>query len=401
MFIDLELTGIYMKKNNLLLVSYDFPPKSVWGVAKHVDVLRKEMARHFNVDVSTRFDENGDASIPSNEFTDNNLIKSRFLPLESYVDFEYLMAWNYLLGKKIISKYQNNLTNPHIVHNHTWMTFPAALQVSRFFNSKLVSSMHFLERQYSGFQDIPTEIDLEDILKVENAIVRESDALIVFGENHKNFVIDNYAVNKTKLCVVHHGLDLDDYKDYLASPSKSSESVVINFVGRIVPEKGIVELISAVDKLKERYPYIQLNLIGEGNLRGNIQNDQHVVSHGFLSPEKVSEMNQGADIFCFPSYTETFGYAVLEAMACGLPIICSRGKKVEKLLYDDEALFVDIDYSNPVSVDSKQLEQHLETLITSPKLRKELASKSVSASKRYCQSDMLIKIKDVYDSLRK
>lgn len=390
-----------MKKNNLLFISYDFPPKCRWGIARHVEALSLMMKKYFNVEVATKSEnKKSTATIFSSPESDDNFIKSRFLPYDAYVDFEYLMAWNYLFSKKIIFEYKKRGAIPNIIHNHNWMTFPAALNVKKYFNSKLVSSLHFLEKQYLGFQEIPTAIDFDNILRIEQDIMEKSERLIVFGENHKHFVSINYNVSRRKLEVIPHGLDLKQFKNYyIANPVEYNKQLNINFVGRIVVDKGIRELISVVNQLKKEFPFIKLNLIGDGHLKSEISESESINLCGFLSHEKVLEMNKNANIFCLPSYTETFGYAAIEAMACGLPIIMSKGKNVEKLLNQNEALFVEVNNSSPVSINSETLKNHLSLLIKSKEKRKELSKKSLLAAKRYSLNQMIKKTKNVYNEI--
>lgn len=389
-----------MKKNNILFLSYDFPPRCRWGVARHVEALSSGMLKHFDVDIATKSENKKSiATIFSSSLLDDNFTKSKFLPLDSYVDFEYLLSWNYLFAKKIISEYKKKNKRPDIIHNHNWMTFPAALKIKKYFNSKIVSSLHFLEKQYVGLQEVTTEVDFLDILKIENSIMRESDILIVFGENHKNFVIENYKPNKNKIRVIPHGIDLSKFKSYKSNPINYNKNLNINFVGRLVKEKGVLELISVINDLGKQFPFIKLNLIGEGPLESEISPNSFINSCGFLNNIEVLKMNKNANIFCLPSYTETFGYATLESMACGLPIIISAGKKVEKILNKDEALFVDVNYSNPVSIDTQKLKKNLYLLISSESERQKYANKSLSAAKRYSLNNMILKTKKVYEEV--
>jgi len=311
------------------------------------------------------------------------------------------MSWNYLFGKKIISEYESEGNFPSIIHNHTWMTFPSALMIKEHFNSKLISSLHFLEKQYDGLKETPTEIDLEDILSIENLIMEKSDAIIVFGENHKNFVLKNYNANEKKIQIINHGIDLDQHQKYVSSPQVYIDKIRINFVGRLVPEKGVMELVQAINELKDNYPYIELNLIGDGYLKEKIVENENIVLHGFLLPQQILEMNKKANIFCFPSYTETFGYAVLEAMASGLPIITTKGERVERLLNPDEALFVNVNYCKKVSMDYGLFKNHIEQLILSSDMRQHFSQKSLVASKRYSKLNMINKTKALYESIDK
>lgn len=380
------------------MITYDFPPKSKWGVASHVEILSSNLKKYYTLDVATKCENQNElASILSTEEADNHLSKSEYLWKDAYVDFEYLMDWNYLFARKIIKELNNRSRIPKIIHNHNWMTFPAALSIKSYYGSSLISTLHFLEKQYNNVQETPSLVDLQGIYEIERKIMKFSDKLIVFGKNHKNFVLNNYHVYEKKLVVIPSGLDLNKFKKYRCSSKRSNKYFTINFVGRLVHEKGIIELVSAVNQISQTYPFVRLNIFGDGYLYDQIIENQNIKKHGFVKGNRLFQFHKQADAFCLPSYTETFGYATLEAMACGLPIVTSRGKNVEKLLEDHEGLFIDLKDGNHTVINEEQLIGHLIKLINFKEERIELSSRSLLAAKRYSLRNMINLIRDLYD----
>ncbi|KAF8336344.1 uncharacterized protein EI90DRAFT_2911711, partial [Cantharellus anzutake] len=113
----------------------------------------------------------------------------------------------------------------------------------------------------------------------------------------------------------------------------NSNDIVILYVGRISHEKNLVFLIRCYQKLLASLPtsflnanQVKLVLVGDGPERSRLE--KHCASlgldvqfEGHLSGVPLAESYASADIFAFPSYTETFGQVVLEALASGIPVI--------------------------------------------------------------------------------
>lgn len=102
------------------------------------------------------------------------------------------------------------------------------------------------------------------------------------------------------------------------------------YVGRLEANKGLPDLVKIFHSLAQEHPDIELILIGDGplrdwllQLRTRLGLDERLVFAGSLPPEDVRQSLMHADGFLFPSKYESFGIAVLEAMAVGVPVLCS------------------------------------------------------------------------------
>lgn len=103
---------------------------------------------------------------------------------------------------------------------------------------------------------------------------------------------------------------------------------VILFAGRLIPKKGVHTLIEASARLPRNCPW-SLTIVGEGTYRPYLQElaaklgvAERVRFVGFVQPERLPDWYRAADVFVLPS-SETWGVVVLEAQACGLPVIVS------------------------------------------------------------------------------
>lgn len=107
----------------------------------------------------------------------------------------------------------------------------------------------------------------------------------------------------------------------------SKDNIVLLSVGELNKNKNHEVIIRALDKLKN--PNIQYIIAGRGNLESylkelakelNVENQVHLL--GFRTD--ISELYSISDLFCFPSYREGLSVALMEAMASGLPVVCSE-----------------------------------------------------------------------------
>lgn len=99
-------------------------------------------------------------------------------------------------------------------------------------------------------------------------------------------------------------------------------------VGRLSPEKGSLELISLFSKLKKEQSNAKLHIIGDGALMNELKLkvkqeglEKGVQIHGFLDIKNIYELYAQSSIYLMTSYTESFGFVLLEAMVNGLPCI--------------------------------------------------------------------------------
>lgn len=97
---------------------------------------------------------------------------------------------------------------------------------------------------------------------------------------------------------------------------------ILLFVGRLVKEKDLDDLVELDLILKKNNQSFKLVIVGDGPMRLELeQNLPDAVFTGILSGKKLAEMFASADIFTFPSTTETFGNVILEAASSGLPVV--------------------------------------------------------------------------------
>ncbi|MBN2364599.1 MAG: glycosyltransferase family 1 protein [Calditrichaeota bacterium] len=178
------------------------------------------------------------------------------------------------------------------------------------------------------------------------------------------------------------GIDLDNFSPTFRDPdlrrSVGADNIpVLLFVGRLVKEKDLDDLINALTILKKSLQKFKMVFVGEGPMQAELQQklpDAHFT--GFLKGEMLSRWYASSDVFVFPSTTETFGNVVLEAFASGLPVIGVNRGGVAELIFQGKNGFLSPPH------DSQNIAYFLKLLIKNESYRKKLgqrASKMVRA----------------------
>jgi len=205
-------------------------------------------------------------------------------------------------------------------------------------------------------------------------------------------------INKKNIFVSYGGVD---FKKIESVKTKTKKYDVV-FVGRLNHQKNVKLLIESVGLLKKEFPKIKTCIIGDGpdkqklfhltkelNLRNNID------FLGFLKDIKdVYRYMKLSKIFALPSLLEGFGIVVIEANACGLPVIVVNNKwNASKELIDNNGL---ISENNP-----EDFAFAIKKLLKDNKLRKKMSINSIKKSKRFDWDIISKELEDYYKSILK
>ena len=185
---------------------------------------------------------------------------------------------------------------------------------------------------------------------VLGALVRAHESLIPFvyrgvpflaiSESTRNELVGR-GIPRERIDVVRCGLDQSDYT--VTIPPETRTQPVVVFVGRLRKYKGAQHLIRAFPRVLSRVPEARLRIVGDGPYREALQTlalalgiESRVEFLGSLSHrEKVEALNQ-AMVATAPSPKEGWGLTVIEANACGTPVVASRSPGLVESVRDQE-----------------------------------------------------------------
>jgi glycosyltransferase involved in cell wall biosynthesis len=174
--------------------------------------------------------------------------------------------------------------------------------------------------------------------------------------------------------------------------------VILLYVGRLAPEKRIPVLLEAFDNIRRSTSVqVALVLVGGGPMaetlataghKGDLPPGVHLA--GYLEGEALAQAYASADIFAFPSDTETFGNVVLEAMASGLPVVAARKGGVLDSVQDGVTGKLTIPGSAPSFAEA------LLGLVEDPSLRRAMGVAGRQEACRRGWPEILAGVEDVY-----
>jgi len=141
------------------------------------------------------------------------------------------------------------------------------------------------------------------------------------------------------LRVVSRGVDTTLFNPSRRSPALRAtwnvgeDDLVVACVGRLAPEKNLPLLLGAFEAIRSHAPGARLLLVGDGPARRRLmqKHPQHIFA-GMRHGEDLATHYASADLFLFPSMTETYGNVTLEALASGLPVVAYRMAAAAELI---------------------------------------------------------------------
>ncbi len=323
----MNLKGVQNMK--ILMLSWEYPPRVVGGIARVVHDLSHRLYQDgHDVTVVTYRDGN----VPY--FEDDKGVKVHRVD-NFMISSNNFIDWVMQLNFNMIAKVGELISQGEkfdVIHAHDWLTAYAGKTLKTAYGISLVSTIHATEAgRNSGIQG-ETQKYIND---TEWMLTYESSEVIVNSNYMKNELQRLFGLPYEKINVVPNGVNINlfseverDY-DFRRQYAMDNEKIIL-FMGRLVYEKGIQNLISAMPKILANYHDAKLIIAGKGGmideLRAQVNSlglGNKVYFTGYLNSKNVQKMYKCADISVFPSTYEPFGIVALEAMLSGTPVVVS------------------------------------------------------------------------------
>ncbi len=216
--------------------------------------------------------------------------------------------------------------------------------------------------------------------------VRRASAVIADSEATRRDLVAHCRADPAKIVVAYPGRDetLQPVPPTAAALAAVRQKYGIEgdyllHIGTLQPRKNLIRLMDAYAQVRERHPALQLVLAGQpGWLAGHIlarSRQVGAILPGFVADENKPALLSGAAAFVFPSLYEGFGFPVLEAMACGTPVICSDSSSLPEVA-GDAAVLVD-------PQDTAGLAAAIERVLSDDLLRAGLVQRGLENVKRF------------------
>lgn len=248
--------------------------------------------------------------------------------------------------------------NPDVVHSQCeFMTFSYAVKISRKCNCPLLHTYHTIYEDYlhylpgTFFQYTKgAALEKKMVAKFSKAVLKKTQQVIAPTKKVEE-LLKNYEVSEP-ISVIPTGIDLKRFQEVLSKEERnrrrealgiSKDSKVLVSIGRLAKEKNLEEILIYFQKLiKEELTFkLKLLIIGDGpdreRLEGiakTLQLQEKVIFTGMVTPEEVAQYYQLGDVFVCASNSETQGITYMEALASGIPALCSKDACLDSVITD-------------------------------------------------------------------
>jgi len=396
----------------VLFLTNEYPPHIYGGAGVHVGELSRELAKTMPVEIRCFGDqqvEQGNLKVTgfeldTRDFTCPEPLKTAFGAVRRCTDF--------------------NTTNidADIVHCHTWYSHFGGILAKKNYGIPLVITVHSLEplrpwkrEQLRGGYDFS--------LWIEKTALEMADAIIAVSGETKRDIEQLFAVDPTRVHVIHNGIDLKEYRKVTSTAALKRHGIDPNkpyllFVGRITRQKGIIYLVRAIQYMDPDFqvvlcagapdtPEIAKEMKDAVESVTKKRSDVVWIAE-MVDRNAVTELYSHATVFCCPSIYEPFGIINLEAMACETAVIASAVGGIKEVVVDGETGFLvpleqmkesPFEPRHPEEF-SRDLAAKINQLMTDPRLREKFGKAGRKrVEKKFSWPAIAQKTKALYESL--
>jgi glycogen synthase len=331
------------KPLNVMMFSWEFPPRVIGGISPHVHFLSKSLAQNgVKVHVVT-CDFPGAPAHEIIEGVEVYRVDSYKNPSPDFPTWVYLMNMNM---QKEAAAICAKLPEPiDVFHAHDWLVADVGIGLKHVFRKPLIATMH------------STEIGRRDGLHTTTEhMIHETEAWLTY-EGWRVICCSDYMMQHVKWAFglppdkmamvpngvnpfVYDGMEKEDLREFRERFALPTEKIVL-YVGRLVYEKGIHVLINAVPKILAKVD-AKFVIVGSGYMQEQLGSivksmglEHKVLFTGFVDEQSLLKLQKVADVSVVPSLFEPFGIVALEAMAAKSPVVVSDTGGLSEIVQHD------------------------------------------------------------------
>jgi len=382
-------------ERTVIMLSWEYPPHLVGGLARHVHALSRELVRQgVSVHVLTR----SGPGLPAEALEDGVWVHRVTPVMGEPADFRlWANHLNFAMLEAGIRLIQR-LGSPVIIHAHDWLVAQAARGLKHLFHAPMVATIHATEHgRNRGIHD-PGQQYIND---VEWWLTYEAWRLIVCSESMRREVKHLFGLADDKVAVIPNGIDLPNAapappRAQFAAPGER----LLFQIGRMVPEKGAGVLLEAAAALRQRHD-LRLVLAGTGPYRADLERRAQALGiadrvnfAGYVPDSVAQALFSYADVAVVPSIYEPFGIVALEAMAAGAPLVASDVGGLSDIVEHG------VNGLKAAPGDVQSLTEQIDRLLTDRNLAGRLASNAIRlVRERYSWEGVALATLDFYTNV--
>jgi glycosyltransferase involved in cell wall biosynthesis len=314
----------------ILVLAWEFPPRIVGGIARHVAELYPEIVKlGHEVHLLTVEFENA----PRYELVEGIHIYRVVVP--SGNDFFH---WVANMNLSMDQQSQSLIAQKgkfDLIHAHDWLVGDAGISLKHHFKIPLIVTIHATEHgRYNGLYNDTQRY----IASKEGILIYNAWRIIVCSNYMRHELQRVFGTPWDKMSMIYNGIRPDkkkrdpniDYQEFRRRFAHDYEKIVY-YVGRMTYENGVSVLLTAAPQvLQHLNNHVKFIIIGGGDtdrlkqLAWNLGIWEQCYFTGFMSDEDLDKFQTVADCAVFPSLYEPFGIVALESFAAKVPVVVSN-----------------------------------------------------------------------------
>lgn len=274
--------------------------------------------------------------------------------------------------------------------------------------SPVPSVISIMDLSYIYYPEMFNRADLLQLKKWTSYSIRKAKKILTISNFSKKAIVDYYKVDQNRVYVTYPGYKKEIYNNNYSKEEIEQTKRKFNltnyliFVGTIQPRKNIIRLIEAFYKIMDQFPSLKLVLVGR---KGWLYDDifkminepklkNKVVYLDYLEDKTIAKLYNGADAFILPSLYEGFGLTVVEAFACGAPVVVSNTSSLPEIA-KDAAVFIE-----PKSIES--ISQGILKIIREDQkyFRESLVKKGLIRANDFSWESCAVKTVNIFESIQ-
>ncbi|WP_263834081.1 glycosyltransferase family 4 protein [Sulfurospirillum oryzae] len=242
---------------------------------------------------------------------------------------------------------------------------------------KLIVTLHDLS--YKDFSQMYSKAFRRYYEFVIPRVLQRAEHVLTISKFSYERIIREYPFVQDKIDFIYHGKN----EIFTFEPSIQKEDYIL-YVGSLNDTKNFSFVIKAFDKLNSKKYYLKMIMPISSNFEINKEKKQ-LLEHAkknskieivdYLPQEKLVEIYQKAKLFIFPSYHESFGFPVLEAMACGTSVVCSGTSSLPEVGGDA------VVYCDPYDIND--IKNKIESVLNDENMQQEMIKKGLERAKMF------------------
>ena len=340
----------------ICMLTWEFPPRIVGGIARHCLGLSKALAkRNHEVHVVT-------LEFPGTPlFEDVEGVKLHRVKIElghpNFIIWTFI--FNHFMEKNVALI--NRDVEFNVIHIHDWLTAPVGIASKHYLNKPLVSTVHSTEIGRAQGLHSPDSYLIDG---VEWWMTYEAEKVISCSGSMKWELEHHFNLPPEKVIVIPNAVDTSKYERKINREDvkrrygiEPYERVVL-FIGRLVPQKGVEYLVKAIPLILQQHRNVKFVIAGDGWSKNYLEGLARTTGSGgkirflgFVSDSDLTEITMSADVLVVPSIYEPFGIAQIEPLTfggiCVFSSVCGCSGFVKDITGDEDIRNVIVaDYTN-------------------------------------------------------